>query len=213
MTDYSPTAWSKHCSVGCLQGSYDQLGWTGPGRYRQAIADAVAECAHQVYVGTTARPVKTPSVLDVACFTGEYYGRLQQLCAFPWSYQGVDVTPEYVEAARARFPQACFNEGSAMALSAKDRSFDVVLCAGLLIHVDDPAAVIRECARVGREWLIIGATVNPLQKADVVTSETEPFIVRTYSPGYISDLCREVGTITNPPTAVYGDQGVWVVKL
>lgn len=208
MSTYDPTAWAESAPVESLQGSYAMLGWNGPGAYRAALADAVGEALHQVYVDKG----KPPSLLDVACFTGEYFGRLKETLAFPWQYTGVDVTPAYVDEARRRWPGARFEVGSAFALGKYQA--DVVLCAGLLIHMDDPGAVIRELLRVTKRALVVTATVNPLQAKDVVASEAEPFIVRVYKPGYIKGLLlKAVPKGAADDYRQVGDQGIWTVGL
>lgn len=213
---YSPTAWSQHATVESLQGSYVWLGWDGPGLYRQKLADATAEALHEVYV----RKNRTPSLLDVACFTGNYYAKLREMAAFPFVYNGVDVTPEYVAEAKAQHKGATFTVGSALDLP-KDwsKTADVVLCAGLLIHVEDPACVIAECVRVAKDWLVLGVSLNTsLQNLDF--QDYDPagqFINRRYRPGYIDGLLSEHGEILCEPTQVYpagdGAEGVFVVRL
>jgi SAM-dependent methyltransferase len=73
-------------------------------------------------------------VLDVGSGVKPYY----PFFAGAAEYVGVDVK-ENVDADLV---------GSADAIPVEDGSFDVVLCTQVLEHVDDPAAVVRELARV-----------------------------------------------------------------
>lgn len=89
-------------------------------------------------------------VLDVACGAG--------LVAFPlaeagYSVEGVDLAEGAIAEATARTPEgidATFRVGDAYALDADDASFDAVLLLDMLEHVDRPADVIAEAARVVR---------------------------------------------------------------
>jgi demethylmenaquinone methyltransferase / 2-methoxy-6-polyprenyl-1,4-benzoquinol methylase len=111
-------------------------------RWRRALVDAVA-------------PVAGERVLDVATGTGmvaaELLGRSD--CAVV----GLDQSPEMLAAARARFgarpeltERVQLIEGEAEHLPFADASFDALTFTYLLRYVDDPAATMRELARVVR---------------------------------------------------------------
>jgi demethylmenaquinone methyltransferase / 2-methoxy-6-polyprenyl-1,4-benzoquinol methylase len=69
---------------------------------------------------------------------------------------GLDQSPEMLETGRRRVKAARLEdrielvEGTAERLSFEDASFDALTCAGLLRYVNDPAATMRELARVVR---------------------------------------------------------------
>ena len=94
-----------------------------------------------------ARPGDT--VLDVATGTGAVARELirQKRC----NVVGVDVTPEMLAEARRRLgPSVRLVEASAERLPFADASFDALTFTYLLRYVEDPAATLRELARVVR---------------------------------------------------------------
>jgi len=127
---------------------YDQLSaalsfWQDP-RWRRALVSAVAPQAGQ-------------RVLDVATGTGMVAAEL--LARADCSVVGIDQSPQMLAAARARFAAAPragaaarveLIEGQAESLPFADASFDALTFTYLLRYVDDPAATVRELARVIR---------------------------------------------------------------
>ncbi len=90
--------------------------------------------------------------LDVACGPGllakAFAPRVR-------SFTGVDLTPAMVEKARAlardaKLPNARFEVADALALPFEPGSFDLALSRLALHHMPDPAAAVREIARVVR---------------------------------------------------------------
>ncbi len=135
---------------------YDQLSaalsfWQDP-RWRRALVSEVAPRAGQ-------------RVLDVATGTGMVAAEL--LARAECSVVGVDQSPQMLAAARARFARAPaalgarveLIEGQAERLPFADASFDALTVTYLLRYVDDPAATVRELARVVRP----GARVASLE--------------------------------------------------
>jgi demethylmenaquinone methyltransferase / 2-methoxy-6-polyprenyl-1,4-benzoquinol methylase len=122
--------------------------WQDP-RWRRALVSAVAPRAGQ-------------RVLDVATGTGMVAAEL--LARADCSVVGVDQSAEMLAGARARFAGAERSrveliEGQAEALPFADESFDALTFTYLLRYVDDPAATMRELARVLRP----GARVASLE--------------------------------------------------
>ncbi|HEX7610401.1 MAG TPA: class I SAM-dependent methyltransferase [Solirubrobacteraceae bacterium] len=133
---------------------YDELSaalsfWQDP-RWRRALVAAVG-------AGHGER------VLDVATGTGMVAAEL--LARGDCTVVGIDQSAEMLAGARARFagtPQAErveLVEGQAEALPFADESFDALTFTYLLRYVDDPAATMRELARVLRP----GARVSSLE--------------------------------------------------
>lgn len=100
------------------------------------------------------------AVLDVATGTGAVARELvaQKGC----TVVGLDQSPEMLAEARRRAPKGVtFVEGRAEKLPFPDGAFDALTFTYLLRYVDDPAATLRELARVVRP----GGTVAGLEFA------------------------------------------------
>jgi demethylmenaquinone methyltransferase / 2-methoxy-6-polyprenyl-1,4-benzoquinol methylase len=127
-----------------LPAHYDALSaalsfWQDP-RWRRALVAA-------------ADPHAGDRVLDVATGTGMVAAELLRRCEC--SVVGIDQSAAMLARARARFAAAQDSrveliEGEAESLPFADASFDVVTVTYLLRYVDDPAATLRELARVVR---------------------------------------------------------------
>ncbi|HEV2944790.1 MAG TPA: ubiquinone/menaquinone biosynthesis methyltransferase [Solirubrobacteraceae bacterium] len=122
---------------------YDQLSaalsfWQDP-RWRRALVDEVA-------------PKAGERVLDVATGTGMVAAELRRRA--DCSVVGVDQSAEMLAGAKARFAGENSGvelvQGQAEQLPFADASFDAVTFTYLLRYVDDPAATMRELARVVR---------------------------------------------------------------
>jgi demethylmenaquinone methyltransferase / 2-methoxy-6-polyprenyl-1,4-benzoquinol methylase len=102
-------------------------------------------------------------VLDVATGTGAV--ALQLVRTHGCSVVGLDQSPEMLAAARERVAAAGLSdlielvEGQADELPFDDGAFDALTFAYLLRYVDDPAATLRELARIVRP----GGTVAALE--------------------------------------------------
>ncbi|HTX59916.1 MAG TPA: class I SAM-dependent methyltransferase [Verrucomicrobiae bacterium] len=77
-------------------------------------------------------------VLDVACGTGL---ASRPLIEGGLKVTGVDASEEMLERARARFPGATWERGSAEKLPFGDGTFDVAICAQAIHHLDRKAAI------------------------------------------------------------------------
>lgn len=111
-------------------------------RWRRALVDEIAPRAGQ-------------RVLDIATGTGMVAAEL--LAREPdCTVIGLDQSPEMLARARARFDggpgggRVELVEGQAERLPFADASFDALTFTYLLRYVDDPAATVRELARVVR---------------------------------------------------------------
>ncbi len=92
---------------------------------------------------------RAAAVLDAGCGTGGLIRRLAPRHA-GWGWTGVDLEPLAVRLARERAPIAEVREACVMKLPFADASFDAVVSADVLYHVDDDAAALREFLRVLR---------------------------------------------------------------
>jgi ubiquinone/menaquinone biosynthesis C-methylase UbiE len=85
--------------------------------------------------------------LDAACGTGRHTAHLLEGAH---EVTGVDGSPEMLELARARAPEARFLEGDLRELPVDDGEFDLAVCALALGHFDDLRAPVAELARAVR---------------------------------------------------------------
>lgn len=89
-------------------------------------------------------------VLDAGCGSGGLIRRLAERRA-DWRWTGVDLEPLACELAHARTAgRADIVAGSVTALPFPDESFDAVVSADVIYHVDDDGAALREFFRVLR---------------------------------------------------------------
>jgi len=97
------------------------------------------------------------SLLDVGCGTGVMFELIREKRP-DLDYLGIDVTAQFVAAARERFPAeaARFRESSLYDLDRPPGEFDAVLCRHILEHLPDYApAVQRMYARARRKLILV----------------------------------------------------------
>jgi SAM-dependent methyltransferase len=126
--------------------AFERAGWSEAGRaerYAGLLGEVTARAAERVLEAAGVRA--GTRVLDVACGTGALVGAAAARGADP---VGVDVSPDMVAFARARYPSLRFEVADAEALPFEDGSFEVAVAAFLLHHVAEPERVVRELARV-----------------------------------------------------------------
>ena len=145
----------------------------------------------------------TDTVLDVA--TGTAAVALELVREKDCYVVGVDRTPEMLDEARRRVALAAATrkvrlvEGDARALPFEDGQFDALTFTYLLRYVEDPAATLRELARVvrpggtiaGLEFAVPRGLWRPLWEA--WTRVGLPVAGRLIGHGW-----HEVGTFLNP---------------
>ena len=96
------------------------------------------------------------TVLDVGGGTGVMFELLRERRP-DLDYLGIDVTAQFVAAARARFPAdaARFREGSLYGLAELPGSFDAVLCRHILEHLPDFEPAVQRMYERARKKLVI----------------------------------------------------------
>jgi 2-polyprenyl-3-methyl-5-hydroxy-6-metoxy-1,4-benzoquinol methylase len=83
-------------------------------------------------------------------------------------------------------------QASATDLPFKRKSFDVVFCANLLHHVEDPKIVINEMIEVARDFLVVVEPnlYNPLMCLFSLLNKSERGLLKLNSK-YLAGLVRE----------------------
>jgi len=87
-------------------------------------------------------------VLDVACGTGVAARAAARAVGSRGRVCGVDLNPAMIQVAREVEPTLEWRVGDAAELPYDDELFDVALCQSALFFFPDPAAAVREMARV-----------------------------------------------------------------
>ena len=204
---YDEVAWQQNVPPDVLQANYDAQQWTGPdGAWRKRNADRLAARIGELYEASGG----VVSVLDVACFSGDYFGKLSEQNGVngKFHYTGVDITPAYIETAKKRWrnSSANFQIGSAKSLPFGDDQFDIVFNSGMLIHIDDPLACIKEFLRVAGHFAMIETTSNrTLFRKFIEEDKSGPkFIDRVYRHDYIRRMIASVAEIVHEGSVPYG---------
>jgi SAM-dependent methyltransferase len=90
----------------------------------------------KVLVNGYIQPNAGARILEIGCGPGTIFGYLPQS-----DYLGFDLSPEYIDLARRRFPKARFVcERVSQFSLANEHSFDVVLALGIVHHLEDAEA-------------------------------------------------------------------------
>ena len=98
------------------------------------------------------------TVLDAACGTGRALPVLRAATGPAGTLVGLDLTPQMLAEAqrRGRGQLAALVRGDVLALPLRTDSIDVVFASGLVSHLPDPEAGLRELGRVARPGARLG---------------------------------------------------------
>ena len=101
-------------------------------------------------------------VLDIGCGNGAISLPLLPRCS---KLTLLDISKNMLDLARRRVPPERVNdiqliEGEFLGADAQQESFDLILCIGVLAHVDSPAAVIARVAQLAKpgSWVLLEFT-------------------------------------------------------
>lgn len=110
-------------------------------------------------------------VLDVGCGPGSLARRLADE---GHTVAGLDSSPDMIAQAKKLSPDTrgiSFEVGDALAMRFADDDFDAVLATNVVFLLPDPAAGVREMARVTRQGGVV-AMLNPSPKMSVRAAES-----------------------------------------
>lgn len=159
-----------------------------------------------------------PRILDVGCGAGflarDLRARGYEVHALDASFESLQVSRG---AATPRQRNVAYARGDALRLPYRDASLDVVTCMDFLEHVEDPAACVREAARVLRPgglfffhtfnrnvwaWLVIIKGVEWF----VRNTPAHMHVLRLFiTPRELADHCRAAGLDPREWTGVRPD--------
>lgn len=102
--------------------------------YRAFQNLVVAPRKRSLFVDEYVRPLSGHRILDIGCGPADILAHLP-----PCDYIGVDLSPRYIQSARARFgTQGTFHCLPVRELTVQNpASFDIVLAKGVIHHLDD----------------------------------------------------------------------------
>jgi len=100
------------------------------------------------------------SVLEIGCGEGFVAGQLSARQS-GGLYVGVDLNEMDLQNLRAKFPAVEAHQGSIYDLSFLGRDFDVVVCAEVMEHLDDPGAALEQIIGRRPRWVILSVPHEP----------------------------------------------------
>jgi SAM-dependent methyltransferase len=128
------------------------------------------------------------TALDVGCGFG-YFS--QYLADLGLRVQGFDVRPENVEAAGKRCVGINFRQASVEDINPGDFGLhDLVFCAGLLYHLENPFRALRNLEAVTGQILLIETVIAPFRSQVTVLYEEER--AENQGVNFVADIPSEM---------------------
>ncbi|MFP4657117.1 MAG: class I SAM-dependent methyltransferase [Desulfonatronovibrionaceae bacterium] len=123
--------------------------WVNSGQGRFALAQEKRLMQHLISFW----PRRKQSLLEIGCGTGVF---LEMFWEAGFDVTGVDISPEMLSRARHRLGgRADLHLADGAHLPFEDKEFDFAALIAVLEFCPDPAAVVREAARVSRKELFV----------------------------------------------------------
>ncbi len=122
--------------------------------YRRLMQRFLADCNELL---NDAQP---DFIVEIGCGPGDLVQELDPRAEIP--YLGTDLSLHEVLDARSQGSGRRFLPASADRLPFPDRSVDTVLACEVLEHLDDPAATLREAARICRHHCLVSVPWEPV---------------------------------------------------
>jgi len=124
--------------------------------YRQGAPIAVFDALMQILSANVAG-LAGLRVLEIGCSSG-YYSEVFATKQLGVRYEGCDYSAAFIDLARRLYPGIPFEVEDATGLRYADRSFDIVVSGGCILHIPEYERAIAEAARVSRRWVVFHRT-------------------------------------------------------
>jgi SAM-dependent methyltransferase len=142
--------------------------------------------------------LRIESAADVGCGVGYFSEFLKEL---GFDVVGFDGRSENVEEAKRRYPTIEFKHANVEDESILERgSFDLVLCMGLLYHLENPLRALRNLSSIANQLLVIESfaipqreTVFYLREEPVLEDQSLTYLTFHPSETSIIKVCYRVG--------------------
>lgn len=132
--------------------------YNSPNPLQRALIRRFVERLHSLVL--SAMPLQ--SVLEIGCGEGFLSGYLSEKLTHV-SFTGVDLSEQDVAALKDKFPRIDAHVGSAYDLSfLGDRSFDLVICAEVLEHLETPEVALDQMIARQPQRVILTVPNEPL---------------------------------------------------
>lgn len=104
------------------------------------------------------------TLLEVGCSSGYYSEVLEYLTNKRINYTGADISESFIEMARSYYPHKSFIVSPATTLPYKEKSFDIVFSAGVILYEMDYTLHIKEISRVANNGIVFHRTPVSVNK-------------------------------------------------
>jgi FkbM family methyltransferase len=109
------------------------------------------------------------TAVDVGCGVG-FFSQMLRECGL--QVRGFDGRSQNVAEARARFPDIPFAQGDIENTAIRDAAkFDLVLCFGLLYHLENPLLAMRNLRALSGKCLLLESMCLPAERAETLLRE------------------------------------------
>jgi len=107
-----------------------------------------------------AKPLKAETVLDAGCGEGFTMDKLLKN-GVGKIIEGIEHGKDAISLGKKFYPHLVIKQASIYELPYKDSSFDLVIYAEVLEHLEEPAKALWEMLRVSKKYLIISVPNEP----------------------------------------------------
>lgn len=165
--------------------------------------------ARRFYAQLIKRHKRSGKLLEIGCGLGHVLRRLED----QFETYGIDVSGYAIERARTNTPRSQLRVATAEEAGSLPGPFDVIAAFHVVEHLEDPAAVLKQCARMTAPGgILVIATPNTeapfaKRKGDRWYANTDPTHCSLKPPREWIDLVRDAGYHIR---RTFGD-GLWDV--